>query len=151
MRRLFIAAAIVLLPFGVVRAQEGASGNASGSVAQALTDMETQWAKASKAGNGDALAPMLAEDFVQVDSDGSLRGKSEIIARMKKSKWTTNELSDMKVMVHGDSAVVTGTWTGNGTNGDGKTINAKERWADTWIKTANGKWQCVASASAPMK
>jgi uncharacterized protein (TIGR02246 family) len=132
-------------------AQEGAAGNASGPVAQALIDLENQWAKASKAADGDAVAPMLAEDFVQVDSDGSLRGKSEIIARMKKSKWTTNELSDMKVMVHGDSAVVTGRWTGNGTNGDGKAINAKERWADTWVKMANGKWQCVASASAPMK
>jgi ketosteroid isomerase-like protein len=151
MRRLLITAAIVLLPLGVMTAQEGAAGNASGPVAQALIDLENQWAKASKAADGDALAPMLAEDFVQVDSDGSLRGKSEIIARMKKGKWTTNELSDMKVMVHGDSAVVTGTWTGNGTNGDGRTINAKERWADTWVKMANGKWQCVASASAPMK
>jgi ketosteroid isomerase-like protein len=120
-------------------------------VAQALIDLENQWAKASKAADGDALAPMLAEDFVQVDSDGSLRGKSEVIARMKKGKWTTNEVSDMKVMVHGDSAVVTGTWTGNGTTGDGRAINGKERWADTWVKMANGKWQCVASASAPMK
>jgi ketosteroid isomerase-like protein len=151
MRRLLITAAIVLLPLGVMTAQEGAAGNASGPVAQALINLENQWAKASKAADGDALAPMLAEDFVQVDSDGSLRGKSEIIARMKKGKWTTNEVSDMKVMVHGDSAVVTGTWTGNGTTGDGRAINGKERWADTWVKMANGKWQCVASASAPTK
>jgi ketosteroid isomerase-like protein len=151
MRRLLITTAIVLLPLGVMTAQEGAAGNASGPVAQALIDLENQWAKASKAADGDALAPMLAEDFVQVDSDGSLRGKSEVIARMKKGKWTTNEVSDMKVMVHGDSAVVTGTWTGNGTTGDGRAINGKERWADTWVKMANGKWQCVASASAPMK
>lgn len=151
MRRLLITAAIVLLPLGVMTAQEGTAGNASGPVAQALIDLENQWAKASKAGDGDALATILAEDFVQVDSDGSLRGKSEIIARMKKGKWTTNEISDMKVMVHGDSAVVTGTWTGNGTDGAGRTINGKERWADTWVKTPNGKWQCVASASAPMK
>ena len=27
----------------------------------------------------------------------------------------------------------------------------QKRWADTWVKAANGKWQCVASASAPMK
>ena len=147
MRRLFIAAALVLLPLGVIASQEGAAGN----VAQTLIGIENDWAKASKAGDGDALAPILANDFVQVDSDGSLRGKSEVMARMKGGKWTTNEVSDMKVMVHGDSAVVTGRWTGNGTNGDGKAINAKERWADTWVKMANGKWQCVASASAPMK
>jgi ketosteroid isomerase-like protein len=57
----------------------------------------------------------------------------------------------MKVMVHGDAAVVTGSWTGKGTDADGKAIDAKERWADTWVKMRNGKWQCVASASAPMK
>ena len=151
MRRLLITAAIVLLPLGVMTAQEGAAGNASKPVAQALIDLENQWAKASKAADGDAVAPILAEDFVQVDSDGSLRGKSEVIARMKGGKWTTNEVSDMKVMVHGDSAIVTGTWTGNGTTGEGRAINGKERFADTFVKMPNGKWQCVASASAPIK
>ena len=151
MRRLLITAAIVLLPLGVMTAQEAAAGNASGPVAQALIDLENQWAKASKAGDGDALAPILANDFVQVDSDGSLRGKSEVMARMKGGKWTTNEVSDMKVMVHGDSAIVTGTWTGNGTTGEGRAINGKERFADTFVKMPNGKWQCVASASAPIK
>ena len=78
-------------------------------------------------------------------------GKSEVLARTKKAKWATNEIGDLKVMVHGDAAVVTGSWNGKGTDGDGKAIDAKERWADTWVKTSNGKWQCIASASAPMK
>jgi ketosteroid isomerase-like protein len=56
----------------------------------------------------------------------------------------------MKVKVHGDAAIVTGTWVGKGTDGAGKSINAKERWADTWVKSG-GKWVCVASASAPIK
>ena len=73
------------------------------------------------------------------------------MARTKKAKWVTNELSDMKVAVHGDSAVVTGSWTGNGTDGAGKAIDTKERWVDTWVKTASGKWQCVASAAATIK
>ena len=57
----------------------------------------------------------------------------------------------MKVQVHGDSAVVTGVWTGKGTDGTGKAFDGKERFADTWVKMPDGKWQCVASASAPMK
>ena len=116
-----------------------------------MIQMENQWAQASKTGNADALAPLLSEDFIALDSDGSLRGKAEVLARVKKSKWTTNEISDMKVTAHGDSAIVTGTWVGKGTDGTGKAVDAKERWADTWVKSANGKWQCVASASAPMK
>jgi ketosteroid isomerase-like protein len=57
----------------------------------------------------------------------------------------------MKVTVHGDTGIVTGTWTGKGTDGTGKPVDTKERWADTWVKMPNGKWQCVASAAATMK
>ncbi len=153
MKRFLCTAALVLLTVGTAIAQEPtkSGGQGTSSIAQALTDMEHQWAKASKAGDADALAPMLADDFVSMDSDGSLRSKAEVIARTKKAKWTTNEIADVKVTVHGDSAVVTGSWTGNGTDGTGKPVNAKERWTDTWVKTTSGKWQCVASASAPVK
>ena len=98
-----------------------------------------------------ALAPLLAADFIALDSDGTLRSKAEVLARVKKGKWTVNEIADMKVTVHGDSAIVTGSWTGKGTDGAGKAVDAKERWVDTWTKAANGPWQCIASASAPMK
>lgn len=151
MKRLLATATIVLLTLGVANAQETAKGGGAATVVQALTDMENQWAKAAKASNADALAPMLSGDFVALDSDGSLHGKAEVLARTKKAKWVTNEISDLKVMVHGDSAIVTGSWIGKGTDGDGKAVNAKERWADTWVKMAAGKWQCVASASAPSK
>ena len=154
MRRVLVSGVIALLTVGVALAQEGAKGGgakAAGGVAQALTDMENQWAKASKASDGDAIGAMLSADFVMLDSDGTLHGKADVVARTKKSKWVTNEIGDMKVVAHGDSAIVTGTWTGKGTDGTGKAVDAKERWADTWVKTASGKWECVASAAAPMK
>ena len=154
MRRLLVSGVIALLSVGVGLAQEGAKGGAAkagGGVAQALTDMENQWAKASKAGDGDAIGAMLSADFVMLDSDGSMHDKADVVARTKKSKWVTNEIGDLKVVVHGDSAIVTGSWTGKGTDANGKAVDAKERWADTWVKTANGKWECVASAAAPLK
>ena len=151
MKSALAAGALVLFCTGVAGAQQPAAAKAGAGVAEALIQMENQWAQASKAGNADALAPLLAEDFVSLDSDGSLRGKAEVLARVKKAKWSTNEISEMKVIVHGDSAIVTGNWVGKGTDGAGKAIDAKERWADTWVKAAGGKWQCVASASAPMK
>ncbi|MGH9175781.1 MAG: YybH family protein [Vicinamibacterales bacterium] len=52
----------------------------------------------------------------------------------------------MKVQLHGDSAVVTGIWTGKGTDGTGKAFDQRERFADTWVKMPDGKWQCVVSA-----
>jgi ketosteroid isomerase-like protein len=154
MKRLLAAGAIVLLSAGGAAAQPPAAAGAktaTGSVAQALTDLENRWAKASKASDGDAIAALLAEDFVALDADGSLHNKAEVVARTKKAKWTTNEIAEVKIVPHGNAAVVTGSWTGIGTDGAGKAVNAKERWADTWVKTAAGKWQCVASASSPIK
>ena len=154
MRRLLATASIVLLTVGVTAAQDAAKaapGKAASPVAQALTDLEHQWTKASKAGDGDAVGLLLAPEFVALDSDGTQHNKVDVVARTKKAKWTTNEIADVKVWAHGDTAIVTGSWTGKGTDGAGKAVDAKERWVDTWVKMASGKWQCLASASAPVK
>lgn len=157
MRSITLTAAALVLMAGMALAQMGNSmadkadtSMNSANVEQQLKDMENQWAKASMAGNGDSLAPMLSEDFVNLDSDGTMHGKAETLARMKNAKWQTNEISDLQVEQHGDSAIVTGVWTGKGVDGAGKQIDTRERWADTWVMK-DGKWQCVASASAPMK
>lgn len=149
-------AAMLLLMAGMAFAQQQeaamASPNAhmSSNVDQQLMDLENQWAKATLSNNIDSLSSMLADDFVNLDSDGSMRNKAETIDRTKKVKMEISQLSDMRVTQHGDIAIVTGTWTGKGMNAEGKPISAKERWTDTWVKK-DGQWQCVASASAPLK
>jgi ketosteroid isomerase-like protein len=155
MKLVTATAAAFLLMAGMAFAQETAMASKAemrtgSNVEQNLKDMENQWAKASLASDGEALTPMLSNDFVNIDSDGSVHNKAETIARTSKAKFQTSEISDLKVNTYGDSAVVTGTWTGKGVDGSGKPIDTKERWADTWVKN-DGKWQCVASASAPMK
>ena len=151
------ALAALLLLAGTAFAQDSASAMASktemraGSamVEQHLKDMENNWAKASLASDGDALMPMLADDFVNINADGKVLNKSETVERTRKSKWEVSELSEVQVSTHGDSAVVTGVWHGKGTDSMGKSVDARERWADSWVKK-DGKWVCVASASAPI-
>jgi ketosteroid isomerase-like protein len=142
MKQTLAIGAIVFLTLGVAAAQD---------TTKAVTDLEHQWIKASLASDGDALAPLLATGFVALDADGSMHTKPEVVARTKKSKWVTNEIADVKVTVHGNTAIATGSWTGKGTDDMGKAVNTKERYADTWVKMADGKWQCVASASATIK
>jgi ketosteroid isomerase-like protein len=153
-------AAVFLLMAGMAFAQDSTQTPAMASkadmrtgpanVEQQLKDMEQQWVKASLAHDGSALTPMLADDFMNIDSDGTVRDKADTIARLSKSKFETSEIAEVRVNQHGDSAIVTGTWIGKGVDADGKPIDAKERWADTWVMK-DGKWVCVASASAPMK
>ena len=143
MKRLLTVASLILATGALSFAQSG--------IDKTLMDLEAQWVKAALASKGEAVAPLLAADFVSVQSDGKTATKAEYVAMTSKGKWQVSEVSNMKVQVHGNAAVVTGMWTGKGTDGMGKAVDAKERFADTWVKMPDGKWQCVASASAPMK
>jgi len=139
-----LAVASVMLAMSTVAA-------AQSNIEKMLMDLEHQWVKAALAGKAEALAPVLAPTFVMVGTDGMMQNKDQYIAFTTKGKWQVSEVSDMKVQVYGDAAVVTGVWTGKGTDGAGKAFDGRERFADTWVKMADGKWQCVASVSAPIK
>jgi ketosteroid isomerase-like protein len=147
MKRLLIAAVLALMPL-TVAAQ--ATYKPPPPVEQALLALEQRWVTAAKASDGAAVGALLADDFVAIDADGSIRTKAELVERTTKAKWTVATLTDMKVVMHGNNTgIVTGVWAGVGTDGGGKAIDGQERWADTWVK-ADGKWRCVASASAPL-
>jgi ketosteroid isomerase-like protein len=103
----------------------------SANVEQHLKDMEDNWAKASLKSDGSAVAPLLSADFVNINSDGTVLDRAGTIARTTKSKMERSELSEVAVNSHGDSAVVTGIWSGKGVDGEGKAFEGKERWADT--------------------
>ena len=57
----------------------------SSNVDKTIAGMEQQWTEGAKAGNTDAVAPLLADNFVNMDSDGSVHGKAETLSRLKGS------------------------------------------------------------------
>jgi ketosteroid isomerase-like protein len=122
-----------------------------GGTAQAVAGLEQKWIDASKASNPDMLAPLLADKFIDTDADGKVIGKAETLAMVKAQKWETNQISNVKVTVYGNTAIATGDWVGKGTDDKGKPVNTRERWTDTWMKMAGGNWQCVASHSSTVK
>ncbi|HWX92789.1 MAG TPA: nuclear transport factor 2 family protein [Terriglobales bacterium] len=148
MKRTFVWCAMALLSL-MVAAQ--AQANMGGGTEKAVAALEQQWVDAAKANNTDALAPLLADKFVNTDSDGKVTGKAETLANAKASKMETDQISDVKVTVFGNTAIATGDWVGKGKDAKGKPVDAHERWTDTWMKMSNGKWQCVASHSSPIK
>jgi ketosteroid isomerase-like protein len=119
--------------------------SADSGVEKAIAGLENQWAVAQRDGNAAAVAPLLAESFINTDADGQTYGKTKLLADLKGGKWEQNGISDVKVMVYGNTAVATGAWAGKGVDGDGTKIDRSERWTDTWVKMSSGKWQCVAS------
>jgi uncharacterized protein (TIGR02246 family) len=149
MKRTFVWCAVALMSLMV--AAQAKDDKMGGGTEKAIAALEQKWVDSAKANNADALAPLLADKFVNTDSDGKVSGKAETLANAKAAKWETDQISDVKVTVFKDTAIATGDWTGKGTDAKGKPVDAHERWTDTWMKMADGKWQCVASHSSPIK
>ena len=149
MKRTLVWCAVALMSLMV--AAHTKDNKMGGGTEQAVAALEQEWIDAAKTSNPDMLAPLLADKFINTNSDGKVIGKAETLAHTKAAKWETNQISDVKVTVFGNTAIATGDWAGKGTDENGKPVDAHERYTDTWMKMSNGKWQCVASHDSTIK
>lgn len=126
---------------------------ANDNTQKAIADLESKWAEAQKVGHAAAVAPLLADSFVNTDVNAQTYGKERLLSNLKGGQWEQNGISDVKVTVYGNTAIAIGAWAGKGVDGDGAKIDRGERWTDTWVKMPSGQWQCVASqqTSTPKK
>jgi ketosteroid isomerase-like protein len=121
------------------------------SAEKTISDLEYKWAEAQKLGKADVVEPMLADTFINTDADGETYGKTRLLSNLKGGKWEVNGISKVKVSVYGNAAVATGSWRGKGVDGNRTHMDRSEHWTDTWVKNANGDWQCVASQQTTSK
>lgn len=135
---------LVMLLSSLLAAQ---AGKAAGGPEQALKDLENKWSNAFLKGDAATIGDTLAEDFVGVSAEGKVQSRADILSEAKKSKVTRSTVSDMRVRVLGpDAAMISGVWSGAGTDPAGKKFEATSRWTDVFVKK-DGKWKCVSSQS----
>jgi ketosteroid isomerase-like protein len=114
--------------------------------------MELKWTESYKQRQVEMLASLLAEDFVITVEDGNIYSKTGYISHSAEPSVHVEvaEMSDLKVRMHGNTAVVTGAYHERGKS-DGKPYEYHDRLTDVWMKVG-GKWQVVASHySVPVK
>ena|SRR5579863_3976298 len=100
----------------------------------------------------DLLASLLDEDFVITFEDGSTYGKTGYISYSAATTTRVDvaEMSDMKVRMHGNTAVLTGFYHERGVE-KGGAYDYRDRFTDVWMKS-EGKWRLIASHYAiPLK
>jgi ketosteroid isomerase-like protein len=100
--------------------------------------MEHVWAQAYAVKDPKALAAILDDAFVCVTSDGKVMNKTEVLADVKTSTALQVLTESMAVHLHGDTAIVTGTFRTKGMEA-GKPYTRRERFVDTWLYK-NGQW-----------
>jgi len=119
---------------------------------QAVVAAEHQWLESQKTNNTELLAPLLADKVLETNSRGkTFAGKAAVIADAKSDSWSSAEYQDLKVTVFDKTAIASGIFSGQAKDAAGKATQYRERFTDTWVKMANGKWLCVASHTSPLK
>jgi len=121
-----------------------ASAQTSPDGAKVLS-LEKKWTEAYKQRDISLLSSLLAEDFAITVEDGSTYGKEGYISHSADTSVHVEvaELSELRVHMHANVAMVTGAYHETGTS-KGKRYEYHDRLTDVWMKTA-GKWQVVAS------
>jgi uncharacterized protein (TIGR02246 family) len=91
-----------------------------------------------------------ADDAVLTTPDGNVQTKAQLVADVKSGDLVlqSSTMSDVKVRVFGDAAVVTYITTDKGTYK--KTdISGRYRWTDTFVRQG-GEWKLVAGHGTPI-
>jgi ketosteroid isomerase-like protein len=117
-----------------------------------IRSMELKWTESYKQRQVDILSSLLADDFVITVEDGNTYSKTGYISHSAEpgTKVEVAEMSDLKVRMHGNTAVVTGAYHERGES-NGKRYEYHDRLTGVWMKVG-GKWQVVASHySVPAK
>jgi ketosteroid isomerase-like protein len=107
--------------------------------------LEAKWNEAYKKGDVAAMNSLLADDFVITTEDGATFSKPGYIAHCgdPDNRVLVSEMSDLKVRVHGNTAVVIGAYHEKGTLKD-KPYEFRDRMTDVWM-LIDGRWQVIVS------
>jgi len=100
------------------------------------------WGQAYVSKDPKALERILDDAFVNVDSDGILQTKAEVVAEVRTSTVVQFLTESMVVHLHGNTALVTGIFQLKGVD-RGKPYAQRERFVDTWFHK-NGQWVSIA-------
>jgi ketosteroid isomerase-like protein len=124
---------------------------ADGTAEKAVAALEDTWTQSERTNNADLLAPLLADKLIYIDTDGTISNRAKVLADSKATKYTSVDIQDFHVTVNGQTAIATMVFKGKGTDAKGKPMDIVARWADTWVKMSDGKWQCVLSQGSDLK
>ena len=124
----------------------------AGAAENAIRQLERDWSAAYLRHDVKAIDRLLADDFVGTDGRGVMTTKADELQEAASTKegapaspFTTLEenLSDMKVRVYGDVAVLTSRNDMKAKTAD-REVTIVYRRTTVWTKR-NGRWQCVAA------
>lgn len=106
----------------------------------ALIELEQNWAAALTRKDAGTVACMVADEFEEVDVDGSLHTRDQMLEHIPHRKPGVNHLSEMRAHVEGNCGFARGLATL--VDATGKVL-ARVRFTDVFTYR-DGRWQALA-------
>jgi len=140
MKRLMIVLAFTVAASALALGQ-------GGNVEESIKALSEQGRQAALKGDVATIDKLVADDFIGVDPAGGTSTKAQVLELFKsgKVKYEAIEISDLKVRVYGDTALINTTANVKGHLGD-IDIGGQYRGVRVWVKR-KGQWQSVSFQS----
>ena len=151
MKRVPVLLALMIAAASVGFAQTPAKQPpAAAGVEQTLTKIENDILAALLKKDAAGFGQHFADDAVLITPDGTPQTKAQLLADLMSGDLVieSSQISEMKVRVLGDTAVVTYITTDKGKY-KGTDITGRYRWTDVFARQA-GTWKIVAGQGTPI-
>ena len=145
-----LAAMAVSLALGQTSSkQEKAQDAGKGNVVDTFTKIENDWWEADKAKDEKALGRILADDWFYLGPQGTMTKTQELgDLKNRDESIASLTLTDMKVRVYGDVAIVTFREHENSTKKNADS-SGDFLYTDVFVRR-QGRWQAVNSQGTPL-
>jgi ketosteroid isomerase-like protein len=110
-----------------------------------IDQLEEQWRTAILKGDINTMNSLLADDYMAITPTGTLQTKQESLANLRSGSFhvTTLDVSDRKVRIYGDTAVVTSVADVQATTPDGA-LSGAYRYTRVYVRDPQGIWKIVS-------
>jgi ketosteroid isomerase-like protein len=138
---------LILLLLASVDATPQATGTtkvAESAAVKEVLEMKRQYDVALMRADSGWFERAFVDDYLLILGDATTYTKSEYIRQLTSREliWETATGQDQRVRIYGDTAVVTGRFSGKGRL-NGKPFTTDERFTSVWIKR-HGRWNAVS-------
>ncbi|HTV05216.1 MAG TPA: nuclear transport factor 2 family protein [Acidobacteriaceae bacterium] len=144
---IMLAAVLLCLPGSIAWAMPHRDSHA---IRKQIEALEMQWRNAELSDNVSEMGKLLADDYIGISANGTVQTKSETLdaRRAGTVKIQSLDITDLKVRIYGDTAVVTSKAELVGENGQSD-ISGNYRYTRVYNKRL-GRWKIVSFEASRM-
>lgn len=113
--------------------------------------IERAWVEAHRSLDLDTLENMLSDQYRQVQADGKVIGKRELLVSYRSGQrmWEIAESDQYEIRLMGDIALLIGRWRGKGVN-QGQRFDYSARFLAVY-QLEDDQWKLVSDVSVPLE